>query len=69
MELHLLCFHHEVNGPAGRQVEVGSRRGGDVRGKSGASVGLAGPSDPDDGSVNVDFGDGHGNDVARASVW
>ena len=69
MELHLLCFHHEVNPLAGRKVEVGSRRGGDVRGKSGASVGLVGPSDSDDGSVKVDFGDGDGNDVARASVW
>ncbi len=69
MELHLLCFHYEVNGLAGRKVEVGSRRGGDVRGKSGASVGLVGPSDSDDGSVKVDFGDGDGNDVARASVW
>ena len=69
MELHLLCFHYEVNGLAGRKVEVGSRRGGDVRGKSGASVELVSPSYPDDGSVKLDFGDGHGNDVARASVW
>ena len=69
MKFDFLRFHDEVDVLAGREVEVRDGGGGDVGGQSGASVGLIGAPDPDGGSVNVHFGDAHGNDVAGAAVW
>ena len=69
MDLHLHGLDREVELPAGHEVEIGRRRGSDVREQPRTTVWLVGAMHPDRGPVDLELGGRGPKDVAGATVW